>query len=258
MDALFVDRNYKPLRNSPAGRNSNVCRLVLAGLTTCGVAVLGCALQPAVAQTPAITIDRSVPGELNPSNGGAPKATPDQAAAFAWQEFIALNWPAGPQQGAPGQRDTPSTGKFGDPTYVGPLVWETLRAKVEIFPGNGSPPHGYPGSNATNSWGYDDPPAYIYSGGPIAACDKDQSGDKAPWINLDETDQITLASMYAGVVLPESSRGNSSPQLIRFLAKANRSQYVYVAGNSSATRAASSMSTHSYGIPLRLRKSRML
>ena len=52
-----------------------------------------------------------------------------------------------------------------------------------------------------------------------------------PWINLDETDQITLDSMYAGVVLPSSSPDNSSPQLIRFLAKANRSQYAYVADN---------------------------
>jgi hypothetical protein len=62
-----------------------------------------------------------------------------------------------------------------------------------------------------------------------------QANDPTPWINLDETDQITLDSMYAGVVAPGSSPGNSSPQLIRFLAKANRSQYVYVAGNSSAT-----------------------
>ena len=41
--------------------------------------------------------------------------------------------------------------------------------------------------------------------------------------------------MYAGVVDPTSSPGNSSPQLIRFLAKANRVQYKYVAGNSSPT-----------------------
>src|SRR5271170_1700544 len=124
MDALFVDRNYKPLRNSPAGRNSKVCRLVLAGLTTCGVAVLGRAVQPAVAQAPpAITMDSSVPSELNPSNGGAPMARPDQAAAFAWQEFIALNWPAGSQTGLPNQRDTPSsTHRFGDPSYKGPTT----------------------------------------------------------------------------------------------------------------------------------------
>src|SRR5216683_7560805 len=94
-----------------------------------------------------ITISADVPSELNPpfaagppSTGGAPAATPEQAAAFAWQEFIALNWPAGPQQGMPGQRDTSSTTlKFGDTAYTGPLVWQTFRGKVEIFPGNGNP-----------------------------------------------------------------------------------------------------------------------
>jgi hypothetical protein len=41
--------------------------------------------------------------------GGAPKATLLQAAAFAWQEFIALTWPAQPTGGAGGyNRDTPN------------------------------------------------------------------------------------------------------------------------------------------------------
>jgi hypothetical protein len=196
---------------------------------------------------PAITVSASVPSELNPpfnagppSTGGAPTATPEQASAFAWQEFIALNWPAGPQAGQPGQRDTPSsTCKFGDSsTGCALLTWETLRGKVEIFPGNGNPfsvvpPPGYPGPTGDKSLGYDALPVYNYST-PIMACDMKQANDPTPWINLDETDQITLDNMYAGVVTPGGSP-NSSPQLIRFLAKANRSQYVYVAGNSSAT-----------------------
>jgi hypothetical protein len=41
--------------------------------------------------------------------------------------------------------------------------------------------------------------------------------------------------MYAGVVSGGSSPGNSAPQLIRFVAKANRMEYVYVARNSSPT-----------------------
>src|SRR5437867_137953 len=65
---------------------------------------------------PKITVsaqDKNVPSELNPpfaspQSGGAPNATPAQAAAFAWQEFIALNWPAMPQSGKQGQRDSPS------------------------------------------------------------------------------------------------------------------------------------------------------
>jgi len=48
-------------------------------------------------------------------------------------------------------------------------------------------------------------------------------------VNLDETDQITLDSMYAGVVSAKPFASNSAPQLIRFLAKANRVEYAYVA-----------------------------
>jgi hypothetical protein len=180
-----------------------------------------------------ITITSQVPSELNPDGGGAPNATPEQAAGFAWQEFIALNWPASPQEGKPNQRDTPSsTLRFGDPTYRGPTTWETFRGKVEIFPGNGMPPPGYPGPTGDASFGYDTLPQYLYSA-PVSPADPRQANDPVPWVNLDETDQITLDNMYASVVLPDSSPGNSAPQLIRFLAKANRSQYAYVAGNSS-------------------------
>ena len=94
------------------------------------------------------------------------------------------------------------------------------------------PPPGYPGPPGDKSFGYDALPVYNYST-PIMACDMKQANDPTPWINL-RTDQITLNNMYAGVVAPGASP-NQSPQLIRFLAKANRSQYVYVAGNSSAT-----------------------
>ena len=119
---------------------------------------------------PPITISSSVPNELNPSNGGAPMATPEQASAFAWQEFIALNWPAGPQEGKPGQRDTPSSHVgLVTPRRLGLLVWQTLRHKVEIFPGNykaylGSyPPQAIPVPTGDASLGYDALPVYSYS-----------------------------------------------------------------------------------------------
>ena len=63
---------------------------------------------PTPAPTP-ITISSTLPGELNVGGGGAPAASLDQAAAFAWQEFIALSWPATVQAGAVGDRDTPAT-----------------------------------------------------------------------------------------------------------------------------------------------------
>jgi len=212
--------------------------VLLAVLIFAGIHAAKLNAQPALT----ITVSPAVPAELNPpftasapQRGGAASATPEQAAAFAWQEFIALNWPAGPQQGKPNQRDTPSPScRFGDPNCTGPTVWQTYRGKVEIFPGKGTPP-GYPGVvQADPSFGYDALPQYNYLF-PGKACDSAQTSDPTPWVNVDETDQITLDSMYAGVVSPGSSPGNSAPQLIRFLAKANRKEYVYVAKNSSPT-----------------------
>ena len=198
-------------------------------LTFCGSITLAIAsLHCSWAEGPPISITSDVPQDLNPGGGGAPSASYAQAAAFAWQEFIALNWPAGPQEGKPDQRDAPSTTyKFGDPTYSGPLVWETFRGKVETFPGAGDPP-GYDASDAR--FGYDALPVYNY-GKPVRACDASQANDPTPWVNLDETDQILLDNMYAGIVDPSSSPGNSSPQLIRFLAKSNFNEYHYVADN---------------------------
>jgi hypothetical protein len=154
-----------------------------------------------------------------------------QAAAFAWQEFIALNWPAVKQTGMDNTRDTPDQNcAFGDSKCPGPLVWETFRGKVEIFPGSGNPP-GYQSSDP--SFGYDaSPPQYNYAF-PIGPCDIPPASQvvvPTAWINLDETDQITLDSMYAGAA-PKNVSGNSAPQLIRFLAKGNRTEYAYVAKN---------------------------
>jgi hypothetical protein len=186
----------------------------------------------------AITISSTVPSELNEAGGGAPKATMQQAAAFAWQEFVALNWPAVNQTGGVvnnayvGQRDTPDNNcKFGDPNCASrPLVWETFRNKVEIFPGFGTPP-GYPSVEQNDpSYGYDALPNYVYGlATPGKPCDT-PAPTGVVWINLDETDQISLDSMFAGVA-PKQVTGNSAPQLIRFLAKANRVEYEYIAQN---------------------------
>ncbi len=182
-------------------------------------------------------ISSSPPTELNATGGGPAQATLQQAAEFAWEEFFALTWPAGPQRGQPNQRDTPSsTCASGDqsPSCAGPLVWETFRGKEEIFPGHGDPA-GY--STSAPSFGYDALPQYNYGdlpgtpngSPPVEACPGAASSSPTAWVNLDETDEITLASMYAGVVSIKPSASNSAPQLVRFLAKANRTEYEYVA-----------------------------
>ncbi|MBV8591458.1 MAG: hypothetical protein JO212_15600 [Acetobacteraceae bacterium] len=183
-------------------------------------------------QPPAFAISPTPPSELNPTGGGAAQATLQQAAEFAWEEFFALNWPAGPS-GQITQRDTPSpTCAFGDQSSncAGALVWETFRGKVEIFPGDFNPPPGY--SATAPSYGYDAPPQYNYGtnqdGSPVGPC-LGPPPPPTPWVNLDETDQITVDSMFAGVVSVKPSANNSAPQLIRYLAKANRTEYAYIA-----------------------------
>jgi hypothetical protein len=175
-----------------------------------------------------ITISPDVPADIP---GGAAAATPADAANFAWQEFIALNWPA-----MAGTRDTPDEGElFGDPEFEGPLVWHTYRHKVEIYPGQGTPP----GFDAAESdFGYSAvPPQYVYyaeelgqgatGNGEIPPCSGQDAVATPSFINLDEVSQIGLNSMFAGAA-PQVVSTNQDPQLIRFLAKANLNHYVYV------------------------------
>lgn len=153
------------------------------------------------------------------------------AAVFAWQEFIALNWPAADHKGVGSfTRDAPNTSeKFGDPTFTDALVWHTFRSKVEIYSQNA--PHGYV-DDAEKSYGYDAyPPVYNYSIGQIPPFNGIPY-TSTPWINLDENSQIGVDTMFAGVA-PKTSEQQDKPvtQQILFLAKANRHEYNYVAAN---------------------------
>ena len=62
----------------------------------------------------------------------------------------------------------------------------------------------------------------------LSPLDPKQANDPDPWVNLHETDQINLDNMFAGIVDESSSPGNGASRLIRFLAKANRPESVYV------------------------------
>jgi hypothetical protein len=201
---------------------------------------LGGSRTPLSAQNTPPAVDNALPIQVIPDlpsdiAGSAQGASLQAAALFAWQEFIALNWPA-----KVGLRDTPDKSqKFGAHTS-GPLVWHTYRAKNEIFPGGNSaatPPHGYT-PNGTPDFGYDDPPKYVYNpssvgsnDGEVSPCNGQAPVAQPAWINLDEATQIALDSMFAGNVPAAPTPVNSRPQLIRFMAKANRIEYRYVAAN---------------------------
>ena len=128
-----------------------------------GSAIGDAAAQPSATNFPPIT--SQLPPDIS---GGAGNATITDAAIFAWQEFIALNWPAVPQTGISGSntRGMPDNSKkFGTdssgPNQANqPVVWETLRGKVETFPGVGDPP-GY-ANNPSQDYGFDVGPQYVY------------------------------------------------------------------------------------------------
>lgn len=169
-----------------------------------------------------ITISPNLPPDLP---NGAMNASLSEAAAFAWNEFIALNWPAVPQTGLADTRDMPDNSKlFGDQSV--PLVWHTFRSKVELYPWSSHLPNGTKLQGDTlYVFNYDAPPKYYYKDSipPCAQAAKDIA-----YINLDETSQIALNFMYAGVTSKNADSNNSSPQLIRFLAKANRTYFDYI------------------------------
>jgi len=179
----------------------------------------------AVGAAPPITISWNLPDSMGLPVADSTAASLPAAAAYAWSEFIALNWPAVAQNGALNTRDMPDTTAVFGAAGAGPLVWHTFRSKVEIFPPAGTQPHGY-SANAAQSYGYDALPQYTYSI-PISPYVAAQTGASVPWINLDENDEIGQDAMYAGV-----ASGQRFPaDLILFLAKANRSEYNYVAAN---------------------------
>jgi hypothetical protein len=168
-----------------------------------------------------ITVTWQVPDSLDST------PTLAEAAQFAWQQFFALNWPTVAQNGQPGNRETPDTTlAFGDTAYAGPLVWHTYRNKVEIFPGTGNPP-GYTAGGAAQDFGYDALPQFNYATSYSAY--PGTTAGTTPWINVDESSEIGEDGMFAGVVQVDSV--GCSGQQVLFLAKANRTEYVYAARN---------------------------
>lgn len=171
--------------------------------------------------------------------GGAPSASLEAAARFAWRHFVALNWPAAPQTGLPGTRGEPDPSRpFGDPAFAGPLVWETLRSKTEIFPGIGEP-HGRD-AGKRHDYGFDQPPQYVFDpaavgryaplpAGHIPTCGQKRAAPaEPPWIDLSEAFEAGPEKVFAGHLL---EHGGKNHRRVLYSVKVNRPQYVYIAEN---------------------------
>ena len=186
----------------------------------------------------------------------------ERLAIFAWREFIALNWPSNYTESVP-TRGTPDTAKTAvDFTQLGsaPLVWQTYKHRVEVYPQGLYDPsnnsHSYPGYQTS----FDTVPFYRYRKGVNSTPVIPQCGEYDPntmtWAtvdgtdlskvtllnNLDETTEINLATMFVdgnpNAPGSKPTRGtpiwmNLATQPRRFIyqAKANRSMFDYVVNN---------------------------
>lgn len=180
---------------------------------------------------------------LSPADieGGAPDATLYQASMFSWEQMIAMNWPVSMVDGGVPVRGRPAADN--QPEEVSrraPRVWETLRAKTEVFAGIGDP-HGSE-LGEESDFGFDLPPLYRYDPaevgaypglepGLIPACEKTRAQAPTPWVELSETHEVGPEQMFAGSAPFEDADERLDQQRILFAVKVDRSFYKYVVGN---------------------------
>lgn len=147
------------------------------------------------------------------NSGGAPEANLEQAMDFAWDVFVGLSWPA-----IDGRRGVSNT--EAKLSTARPVVWETYRNKVEVFPGQGSPPKGEDGFHQSPDYIYDPEKVPGAGDGRTSACSSVE-GSSVPFINLDEINQDLVYSRDA----PERPYPG---QQILVLSKINKPMYDYI------------------------------
>lgn len=166
--------------------------------------------------TPTITLSSDVPHDVQASNGpfptGADSVSLTALAAFAWQEFIALNYPADPNN----RGKAKAGANFGDAADA--RVWETYWHKVEMFPYNEAPnaSAGKPATTGKPNYQYD-PSAFKFAGNNANGVSE---ADSTLWNNLDETNELNVDKMYAHQVDAEHQ--------ILYQAKMNETGFQYV------------------------------
>ena len=186
-------------------------------------AICATLIWPATVSAQSDLVSPVLPLDIGPEGAGAPAASLEDAAVFAWREFIALNWPV-----KAGRRGVAAEGDSFDAPASRPRVWETFKARVEAYPGTGTP---WGEGRAPADYGFDQPPRYQYSPQKVAgsdaapgrtvACDG-RTTTSAPWHNLDEPN-------HNGGRSGLSPREPFPGQQILMESKVNREHYGYVA-----------------------------
>jgi hypothetical protein len=213
-------------------RLSRACLVAIALLPACNHA------DPAPTTAPGAPLAAGLPDFTNsqpPGDyAGTLPASQSALAVFAWQEFVALNWPSSTAPGA--LRATPST----DATFLQPAaapnspqpakpVWMGYYHRNEMLPADThrKPPQDHTG---TPTYNYDN--VASCNGGPTAPvvtpCGSNLPDGRAATCFrtdlpvLDEASQLGLDYVFA------QPFGESQAIQILFMAKANQASYDYV------------------------------
>ncbi len=132
----------------------------------------------AIESAPSFSFSADVPHDVPQGRD----ASVSELAHFAWEEFVALNWPA-LDPATTGQRGRADGNKNFWDQDPGLTVWQTYRHKNELFPADGKTDPSF--DSKTPSYGYKSKP----KAGPGASF--------ALFNNLDETSEIGLCNMFA-------------------------------------------------------------
>lgn len=188
--------------------------------------VAGMAL-PFEAGAQSFTPSPNVPHDLGMATSPTvpyPTQTLTELATFAWQEFVALNYPADPMH-----RGQPLAGaSLGDSADA--RVWESYWHRVEIFPFDEAPVTSSGAANTTAR------PTYKYQTFDFTATNFGGTGtapaaDALPWNNLDEDNELNVDEMFAHVSDPTTPTGFTNENRIIYEAKMNEVGANYVLGN---------------------------
>ena len=119
--------------------NQHIARILIGSAVVLGVAAK---LATAGADSDASTVTTCLPPVAPTLTSEVPSDTPiaDQPSinCLAWQQFIALNWPAVAQGG--GKPAPLDSSEFGRPGDMSPVVWETYMDIHQVMTPDGSAP----------------------------------------------------------------------------------------------------------------------
>ncbi len=157
------------------------------------------------------TITSSVPHDVNKTSQRLDysQACNEEAAYFAWQQFLALSWQSNYSEKKP-TRGTPDTTWDYSKAYIPgqPLVWETYAHRSELRPA-GTP----------LNTPFDKPPTYLFVNQPSAG---PGNPSFSLFNNLDEDNEIGSCDIYLGQGKP------ATQDLVLYQAKVNAAEYDYI------------------------------